>query len=40
MIEMINQKCALELEMFGYSFEGTDERAIVDVRPLKVKLIY
>ena len=40
MVDMINIKCATELEMFGYSFEGTDRRAIIDVSDAKAPLIY
>ena len=33
MVRLVEKKCKRELEMFGYSFEGTDNRVMIDTRP-------
>ena len=35
MVRLVENKCRRELDMFGYSFNGTDDRAVIDMRTFK-----
>ena len=37
MVRLVERKCRRELDLFGYSFHGSDRRAIIDVRDVRYK---